>query len=53
MNERDGENLLKGKNIQQSTKATNNNKKKKTPILQKVSFDSSELLSFIHKLCSH
>jgi hypothetical protein len=43
---------LKGKNIQQSTKA-NNNKKKKTPILQKVSFDSSELLSFIHKLSSH
>jgi hypothetical protein len=44
---------LKGKNIQQSTKANNNNKKKKTPILQKVSFDSSELLSFIHKLSSH
>jgi hypothetical protein len=40
--ERDAENLLKGKkNIQQSTKA-NNQQKKKPPILQKVSFDSSD-----------
>jgi len=30
MNERDGEKLLKGKNIQQSTKANNNKNKKNT-----------------------